>query len=315
MTLHLAQQGTTLRLREGRLVLEEGGLVLADFPARKVRRVAVWGNVRLSTPALVFLLRQGVPILFLSLEGFLHGVAGAFPEPDPTHLRAQFAASPLPLARAFVTGKLRSARALLKRYGLEEADRLAAVLEDVAEAASKEALLGAEGQATRVYFAGLERLLGAYGLRGRTRRPPQDPVNAALSYGYAVLLARVQLAVRLAGLHPEVGYLHAEGRRSPALALDLMEEFRVPVVDHVMLRAFRQGLLTPAHGEAREGGVYLNSEGRRVLLGLLEERFLEEATHPLGFRKSYADLIEVQASRLKGAILGRGTYTPFYLRS
>ncbi|GLV48959.1 CRISPR-associated endonuclease Cas1 1 [Thermus sp. LT1-2-5] len=303
-----------MRLRQGRLVLEEGGEKVLDFPARKVRQVAVWGNVRLSTPALVFLLRQGVPVFFFSLEGFLHGVAGAFAEPNPEHLRAQFAASALPLARAFVLGKLRSARALLERHNLAEAGEVARAL-DLAEGAStREALWGAEGLGSRAYFKGLERLLSPYGLRGRTRRPPQDPVNAALSYGYALLLGRAQVALRLAGLHPEVGYLHAEGRRSPALALDLMEEFRVPVVDQVVLSGFRRGKLTPAHGEARDGGVYLNEEGRRVLLGLLEERFAQEATHPLGFRKPYAELIEVQAQRLKAAVLGRGKYSPFHLK-
>ncbi|BBL83272.1 hypothetical protein TthAA37_21570 (plasmid) [Thermus thermophilus] len=84
-----------------------------------------------------------------------------------------------------------------------------------------ERLRGAEGEGSRAYFQGLARLLGPYGFGGRTRRPPRDPVNAALSYGYALLLGRVLVAVRLAGLHPEVGFLQAEGRRSPALALYL----------------------------------------------------------------------------------------------
>jgi len=314
MNLHLTRQGATLRLRQGRLLLEAEGETLASFPARQVRRVAVWGNVRLSTPALTFLLRQGVPVFFFSQEGFLYGVAGAFPEPHPDHLRAQFGASALPLARAFVEGKLRSALALLERHGLPEAERVRQALAQAEAASTLDLLRGAEGAGSRAYFAGLARLLAPYGFSGRNRRPPQDPVNAALSYGYAVLLGRVQVAVRLAGLHPEVGFLHAEGRRNPSLALDLMEEFRVPVVDGLVLSAFRRGRLTPNHAEARAGGVYLNEEGKRTLLGLLEERFLQESTHPLGFRKPYQELIETQAHRLKAAILGRERYTPFYLR-
>lgn len=272
MTLHLARQGATLRLRQGRLLLEAEGETLATFPARQVRRVAVWGNVRLSTPALTFLLRQGVPITFFSQEGFLYGVAGAFPDPHPDHLRAQFAAPPLPLARAFVEGKLRSALALLERHGLSEAEEVRRALALAKEAKNLDQLRGTEGGGSRAYFAGLARLLAPYGFGGRNRRPPQDPVNAALSYGYAVLLGRVLLAVRLAGLHPEVGFLHAEGRRNPSLALDLMEEFRVPVVDAVVLSAFRRGGLTPHHAEVRAGGVYLNEEGKRVFLALLEAR-------------------------------------------
>jgi len=314
MTLHLTHQGATLRLRAGRLLLEKDGAILADLPARQVRRVAIWGNVRLSTPALTFLLRQGVPVLYLSMEGYLYGVAAAFPDPDPAHLRAQFSAEPLPLARAFVLGKLRSAHALLSRHGLSQAEAVGEALAQLEETRTLEALRGAEGLGSRAYFAGLGELLGTYGFMGRRRRPPTDPVNAALSYGYALLLGRALLALRLAGLHPEVGYLHAEGRRSPTLALDLMEEFRIPVVDQVVLAAFRRGQLTPAHAETRQGGVYLNEEGKKRLIALLEARFTEEATHPLGFRKTYGELLEVQAQRLKKALLGKEAYTPYYLR-
>ncbi|WP_026174948.1 CRISPR-associated endonuclease Cas1 [Thermus igniterrae] len=314
MILHLTHQGAALRLRQGRLLLELEGTSLLSVPARQVRQVAVWGNVRLSNPALGFLLRQGVPILFLSLEGFLYGVAGAFPDLPPQLLRAQFATEGLPLAKAFVEGKLRSAKVLLERYRVAEAFEIARALERVNVASRLETLRGIEGEGSRTYFAGLAQVLGTHGFAGRTRRPPADPVNAALSYGYAVLLGRVLLALRLAGLHPEVGYLHTEARRQPALALDLMEEFRIPVVDAVVVSAFRRGEMGWSHVERRGGGVYLNEEGRRIFLRLLEERFLQEAWHPLGFRKPYGEQIEVQAQRLKAAILGKARYTPFYFK-
>lgn len=80
------------------------------------------------------------------------------------------------------------------------------------------------------------------------------------------------------------------------------------------LSAFRRGHLTPAHAQAQEGGVYLNEEGRRRLIELLEGRFLEEVAHPLGFRKPLGEMIELQAQRLKKTILGKEAYTPYYLR-
>ncbi len=220
----------------------------------------------------------------------------------------------MPLARAFVVGKLRTAKAVLERHGLPGGEALAEALAQAQEAPHLEALRGAEGFGSRAYFMGLTQLLRPWGFQGRNRRPPRDLVNAALSYGYAVLLGRALLAVRLAGLHPEVGFLHAEGRRNPALALDLMEEFRIPVVDQVVLSALRRGRLGLEHAEMREGGVYLSEAGKRILISLLEERFLQEATHPLGFRKTYGELLEVQAARLKAAILKGEPYTPFFLR-
>jgi CRISPR-associated protein Cas1 len=333
MTLHLTEQSSTLRLRAGRLLVELDEQVLAEVPARKVREVVVWGNVRLTTPALAFLLRQGVGVLYVSLEGQLYGQAGAVPNPPPALLRAQLQAQghPLELASSFVAGKLRSALAVLQRLSRQgptqamlkghrppastgQQRELEEALEALPRVRDLDRLRGLEGNAARAYFAGLQGVLSPYGFTGRNRRPPTDAVNAALSYGYILLLGRALLALRLAGLHPELGLLHTEGRRNPALAFDLMEEFRVPVVDVVVISAFLRGELRPdAHSEARDGGVYLSDVGRKVLLRLLEERFAKEAQHPLGFRQPYQQLIETQAARLKAALLGREPYTPYYL--
>ncbi|PZA07278.1 MULTISPECIES: CRISPR-associated endonuclease Cas1 [unclassified Meiothermus] len=321
MTLHLTEQSSTLRLRQGRLQVELDGQTLAELPARKVRGVVVWGNVRLTTPALAFLLRQGVPVLYATLEGQLYGQAISSQGLAPEVLRAQLQAqqNPLPFAQGFLLGKLRSGLMLLERLSRQaptapQQAEIRSALAALPQASGLEALRGLEGGAARAYFAGLQAVLSPYGFSGRNRRPPTDAVNAALSYGYMVLLGRVLLALQLAGLHPELGLLHAEGRRAPALALDLMEEFRVPVVDAVVTAAFLRGELDPQkHAEPRDGGVYLNDTGRKVLLKLLEERLNQEAQHPKGFRKPYQELIETQAARLKAAILGRKPYTPFYL--
>lgn len=321
MTLHLSEQGATLRLRQGRLRLELEGQTLAELPARKVREVVLWGNVRLTTPALAFLLRQGVPVLYATLEGQLYGQAIALQGLAPEVLRAQLQAqqAPVAFARGFLQGKLRSSLALLERLSRQaptgpQQTEIRAALEALPQTRSLEALRGIEGNAARAYFAGLQAVLSPYGFTGRSRRPPTDPVNAALSYGYMVLLGRSLLALHLAGLHPELGLLHAEGRRAPALAFDLMEEFRVAVVDAVVVGAFLRSELRPGpHAEARDGGVYLNDVGRKTLLRSLEARFAQETQHPKGFRKTYQALVETQAARLKAAILGREPYTPFYL--
>lgn len=321
MTLHLTEQSSILRLRAGRLQVELEEQPLFEAPARKVRAVVVWGNVRLTTPALAFLLRQGVMVWYASLEGQLYGQASQPAWFSPELLRAQLQAQqqPLGLAQCFIEGKLRSSLSLLGRLSRQGDTRAAqAELEQALQALegvqSLEALRGLEGNAARAYFGGLEPVLGRFGFTGRSRRPPLDAVNAALSYGYTLLLGRVRLALHLAGLHPELGLLHAEGRRNPALAFDLMEEFRAAVVDASVIPAFVRDELRPeAHSEAREGGIYLNEAGRKVLLRLIEARFAKDTQHPKGFRKTYQGLIEVQAARLKAALLGREVYTPYYL--
>ncbi|MBS3933819.1 MAG: CRISPR-associated endonuclease Cas1 [Truepera sp.] len=322
MTLHLTEQSATLRLRQGRLLVELDQQILTQMPARKVRCVVVWGNVRLTTPALTFLLRNQVPILFTSLDGAFYGAAAPHSLAPAARLRAQFNAAGsvrLRLAKAFVLSKLCSSRLVLSRFAprypsvrelLAQLEPLAARLEGTTEL---DRLRGYEGIIARLYYQALQGPLSPYGFTGRNRRPPRDPVNAALSYSYALLLARVQLAVHSVGLHPEVGMLHAESRRNPALCLDLMEEFRVPF-DLTVMRAFMKGTLKPLeHFEDKAHGIYLNEAGRKVLIRLFEERLTQEATHPAGWKRPFAATIEHQAQLLAAALLQRGDYRPYHL--
>lgn len=322
-TLHLLEQGAVLRLRQGRVRVEIDGHLFAEVPARKLSRIMVHGNVRLSTPALHFFMRQGVPVLYLSKQGQLYGLVSGGETATPAQLRAQLLApEPLKvsLARAFIEGKLRSAGQVLHAFNRKHrtlAEPLAAVynlLERLEQYPEVVRLRGLEGLGARHYYAGLQVPLAAYGFSGRNRRPPRDPINAALSYGYALLLARVLVSVQAAGLHPEVGFLHAESRRNPSLALDVMEEFRIPVVDLTVFRAFLRGTLQPlAHFHDQQGGIYLNDAGKKQFVPLLEARFAERARHPLGFERSYSELITVQVQRLVAALLKGDAYTAFYL--
>ena len=322
-TLHLIEQGAVVRLKQGRVRVEIDGHPLAELPARKLSRVMVHGNIRLSTPALHFFMRQGVPIVYLSTQGQLYGLACGCETAASTSLRAQFSASEVlkaALARAFIKGKLTSAQrvlqALRRNYpGVSEPlASLQTLLKRLDACNEVERLRGLEGLGARHYYAGVRAPLTAYGFTGRNRRPPRDPVNAALSYGYALLLARVLVAVKAAGLHPEVGFLHAESRRNPALALDLMEEFRIPVVDLTVFRAFLRGKLEPlSHFEDQRGGIYLNDQGKKQLVPLLEARFGEVVRHPLGFERTYEDLIATQVQRLSATLVKGQPYSAFHL--
>lgn len=320
-TLHLTYQGARLRLRAGRFLVETNeGKVVASLPARKVRRVVVHGNVGLTTPALIFLLRQGAPVYFLSQHGQYYGVASAQRPPAPDRIERQLMllTSPrrLQLARSFVRAKLASQREYLRRNGagIQSLEPLSQAIEDATATQDLEQLRGVEGNASRHYFQTAGAFLSQHGFHSRNRRPPRDPVNAALSYGYAILLATVASAIESAELHPEIGISHTTSRRKPALALDLMEEFRVPVVDISVFNAFRRNRLTPEATETRGTGVFLNDLGRKRLLEILEERFAQKVRHPQdGGYRTYEEMIFMQAQRLAGAIVHGKPYQPFYL--
>ena len=136
---------------------------------------------------------------------------------------------------------------------------------------------------------------------GRSRRPPLDVINAALSYGYAVLAGEATSALHAAGLDPAIGLLHADADRRPSLALDLMEEFRPQIVDQVVLAAVNRLTLRPEHGRRQDGvpGVLLTRAGRDVIIDGYEKRMLQQTRGALpGFTGSLCRHLYRQAERV-----------------
>ena len=314
-TLYLTHQGAKLRLRKGRLILESPeDEVLLELPARKVRRVLVFGNISLTSPALAFLLRRGARVFFLSQTGTFYGYAAGAAPPSPARIKKQLEVAQGPrsldIARAIVEAKVRSQREALRRYGFkaDELEPLDEVLKRIQSISNKDLLRGLEGTASRHYFRLVAKSLKDVPFEHRRKRPPKDPVNAALSYAYAVLYSLALSAVQAAELHPEIGVFHATGRRRASLALDLMEEFRVPLVDIPVFAAFRRGHLKPSHTEIGDHAVLLNDEGKKTLLQLLEERLHET---PSGKKTNYLTFVFKQAERLASAIIHDKPYHAF----
>ena len=153
-------------------------------------------------------------------------------------------------------------------------------------------------------------------LEGRNRRPPRDPVNALLSFAYAILLREVQVALTTVGLDAWVGFLHRPRPGKPALALDLMEEFRPLIADSAVINAINNEVVTESDFVIHPTGVALTDTGRRSFIRVLERRFDEEINHPVfDTRLSYRRILEVQARLLAKALTGElATYPTFQVR-
>jgi len=181
---------------------------------------------------------------------------------------------------------------------------LAAATEDAGGPAD---LFGIEGEAASIYFSRFGSMLRDDDLvfEGRTRRPAQDPLNAALNYAYALLLGDMIRAVRSCGLDPHIGFLHSSSRNKPALALDLMEEFRAPIADSVVVRAFNNGELRVVDFVNALGSCSLTERGRKALIAAYERRVLGEFTHPtFGYKVSWRRAMEIQARLILGVLDG-----------
>ena len=176
----------------------------------------------------------------------------------------------------------------------------------LADAVSYDAVLGHERSATREYFRAWRHVIGeTWGFTVRERRPPPDPVNAMLSFGYTLLVQEAIAALEIAGLGAAVGFLHRARWGRPCLALDLMEEFRPVVVDAVVLRCLSTGIVRFEEFETSPGlGCRMGARARQAFLAAYERRMLTVFTHePTARRVSYRVGISLQAKALARAIL------------
>ena len=182
-----------------------------------------------------------------------------------------------------------------------------------------ETILGMEGAGSAAYFRCFGKLLSnseQWPFPGRVKRPPTDPVNSLLSFGYSLLTNKVASAVQLVGFDHFVGYLHSSFYGRPALALDLMEEFRPVIVDSVVVSIVNHRMLAPTDFVVELGAYRLKQEKRTMFFTKFEERLTEEIEHPIfGYKTTYRRCIELQARLLAKYITGEiDEYPPFLLR-
>ena len=316
-TLHLTVPGSRASMSAGRITVVKGDERLASIPLERVSAVVVHGNVDLSGALLRELMWRGLPCVWCTGAGRVVGWTNGVKPPNGGARFCQFAASAegrVDIAREFVVAKVANQATILRRFGGMPAvvKRLRSATRQASTATSTGQLFGIEGRAAAEYFAGFPGLLApgvdagvAESFPGRVGRGATDPLNIALNYGYGMLLSEVIRAVLACGLDPHAGVLHSSGRNKPALALDLMEEFRPPVVDSAILAAFNNGELGRLSFTHVLGGARLTQTGRRKVIAAVERRLGTEFKHPVfGYRVTWRRAIEVQARMFLGVLDG-----------
>ncbi len=315
-------------------------------PLMKVDQVVVMGDSTVTTPALLALLDQNADVCFCNYWGRFQGRLAPMVSKNVFVRTAQFRAhldypARVRLAARFVRGKLHNQRTFLLRGSRSTEDQeVRRAADQIGELIGKVdhleideggsldparpqfqsalgSLHGFEGAGASAFFSGFSRLLKEeWGFYKRVRRPPTDPVNALLSYGYTLLLNNVLSAVSVAGFDPYVGYLHSEGYGKPALALDLMEEMRTPVVDSVVSTVINKQILKRTDFQEQFGVVHLSDKGRKTFLQQFEARLNTEIVHPVfGYKATYRRCLELQARLLAKFLTGElPEYRPFQVR-
>ncbi|MCK6478058.1 MAG: CRISPR-associated endonuclease Cas1 [Phycisphaerales bacterium] len=303
-------------------VTDKEGSVVRDLPLANIESLAVLGGVQVSTQALTVFADHEVPVAFMSSAGRLVAMMDPLGPTSAAVRAAQVRVLDRPdkaleLARAVTIAKISNQRTLLMRNHASLPGRVPGDLQECMNAAERamtvDELRGHEGNAAAIYFAhfagmfkeGVKELGAQFDANGRQRRPPPDPVNAVLSFGYSMLTNECTAALRLASLEPTLGALHCTRPGRPALSLDLMEPFRPLIADSVAVSAFNRGELTEGHFLSTAAGCSLTDAGRKAFFAAYGRRMDTEVRHPVfEYRLSYRRMLMLHARLIAAWLLG-----------
>lgn len=297
-------------IRGGEVQVKIEGEVQTRHPIHQLMAVYLYGPVQVSAQALTALMEHAIPVSYFSPAGRFIGMAGGLPLSGVDARMGQYKMWSLPdkrlaVASEIIKAKIHNQRVLLMRNGhapegvLRE---LARLRDSCSLQVGLGSLRGVEGQAAALYFAHFASMLKeniGFDFNGRNRRPPKDPVNALLSLGYSVLAKELTGMAHTVGLDPFLGFFHSPRYGRPALALDMMEEFRPLIVDSVVITLINRAEVSASDFVVTSRGTLLKDSGRRQFWRAWARRMDTEIMHPtFGYRMSYRRMMEVQMRQL-----------------
>lgn len=320
LPLYVQEQGASIGKSGEVLIIRKEGKELATARLKDVSSVVICGNISITAQTIHLLCEAGVTVVHLSRGHWFYGVTSGITLRNAYDRAAQFrqAADPnfcLAVARRFVRGKAVNQRTMLGRNARPQPKavltEMASLIRKVEHARGLDELLGLEGAAAAKYFSCFGTMLrprdfdAVWNFEDRNRRPPRDPVNALLSFGYALLAKECTVALLGEGLDPWWGFYHQPRHGRPSLALDLMEEFRPIIVDSAVLTAVNTGMVQAADFVRSRAGCVLKDTARKSFIRAYEARLDQLATHPMfDYRCSWRSLIRVQARLLSRVLRG-----------
>jgi CRISPR-associated protein Cas1 len=327
--LYVSQQGCYLSLRQEQVVVRQGEQVLQTVQLPLVEQILIFGQSQVTTQLVRACLGRDIPIVYLSRMGFCYGRLLPISRGYRQLVRYQQIVgfpSRLLTARAIVQAKLKNSRVLLLRQQRRRptANLAPAIqtLEHLAQQAHRaeaiDQLMGLEGSGAASYYGAFADCLDPpeFVFTARSRRPPGNPVNAMLSFGYQVVWNHLLSLIELQGLDPYMACLHEGNHQHPALASDLVEEFRAPMVDSLVLYLVNRRIMK-ADGDFafRDGGCFLNDAGRRKFLQAFVQRMEEPLTTAEGDRQPRWHLLANQVKAYKLFVYDPSCpYQPYQIR-
>lgn len=331
--LYVEEQGAYIKKRDERLVIEVNKTAVRDVPLVNLEQIVCFGNVQVTSQTLALLLEQNVELCFLTMHGKFRGRLVGEMARNGRLRQAQWRVScdseaERELAARFVIGKVRNQRAMLRRHARQypslqlalkaAADTLTDALRAIPRIQTLDGLRGIEGDAAGVYFGAFSLLLrqSGFAFHTRERRPPRDPVNALLSFAYTLLANELLAAIHIVGLDPYVGFLHAERHGKASLCYDVMEEFRAPFADALVLAVINNRVVSMEDFDTTLEVCTLREGGKRRFLEQYEQKKQDVLCHPVfKYQATYKRCFELQVRLLAKTLIGEiPAYIPFMPR-
>jgi len=327
-TLYITEQGAKLKKEDKRFVIEKEDSVIFEIPEFKVDKVFIFGNIQITTQALKFLLTSGIDTSFFTIYGKFIGKLQPVESKNVLLRIKQFEKYNsdefrVEISKKFVEGKINNIKNFLQKYQRNhpeidfsgEIKEIEENLEELKRKNSVSSIVGLEGRCSAIYFDCFGKMiLKNFEFEKRVPRNPKDPVNSLLSFGYSILTSEVFSILQAIGFDPYLGFMHSVEYGRPALALDLMEEFRQVIIDRLVLEIINKEIIKgDGFREEEEGKIYLNEASIKEYLKQYERRILTEINYE-DQTMNYRKLIQHQIRKFEKTILENCEYLPFELK-
>jgi len=309
---------------DGKLKREENTIYFVNedgkraLPINRIYSIYALGSLSVTSKAISLLAKEGVCIHFFNRYGFY---LGSF-YPRETLISGDLVVKQVEhyldnekrifLAKAFVEGSVLNMNRVLSSYKLEK--ELITHLQKLAEVKSVEEVMGVEAIARTEYFSNFDNILKNFKFRKRSRQPPENEVNAMMSFGNALLYSAVLSEIYHTQLHPAISYLHEPSERRFSLSLDISEIFKPIIVDRMIFYLVNKGIMKEGDFDRDLDGVLLSNSGRRKMIEEFNGRLKTTVKHrQLKRNVSYQRLIRLECYKLIKHLLGTSQYKPLVM--
>ncbi len=324
--IYVKEQGTLVQKRSERILITKDRKTLLETPIDRVESIAVIGNVQITTQALCAFMQAGIDINYFTFSGKYVGAACAETSKNIFLRLAQYdlyqnEQKRLEMAKIIVRNKIQNQMQIIimHRWEAKEIEwkeviqGMVSLVGKIETAESTSELMGIEGKASNLYFRMYGKMFKCkFAFEGRNRRPPRDPINVIISLGYTFLTKEVSSALEAESFEMYMGFLHGIRYGRKSLPLDIVEEFRQPIIDRMTLKLFNKSMIQEFDFTFEDETVILNETGFQKFCKEFE-RWMTDSSFS-GRSQNYRTIIQKQAKLLKQAVQQKGEYEPFCIK-